>query len=53
MTLAATVLACVERLRDLPNESAETGTEFVDVDAVLRIAADLEFAARNELEAKR
>lgn len=47
-TLAQTILECVAKLREMPNESPETGDLYLDFNDLYRIADDLEFAARNE-----
>ena len=50
MTLAEIVLLNVAKLRDLQTTSSETGDEWIDEADVERIAADLEFAARQPCE---
>ena len=50
MTLADRVLELVSKLRELPVTSTMEGDEWIDEADVLRIANDLEFAARAALE---
>ena len=52
-TLSDQVLACALRLRseiDDAGECPETGSTLIDGEAILRVAHDLEFAARNDVE---